>query len=498
MWQFRADLLTEILDRFVKNEQKHVLQIRLYVGDDLIVQTGASDRDLAPIWLSGQISHPIYDSGREIGRAELRASEKPFVFKALVLGVLTTALGLVTFFVLRQVPLRALDGALEEVTYLASHDPLTDLPNRTLFRDRLQQALAQSERLADHVAVICFDLDHFKDVNDTLGHGFGDELLRQVGARIHALMRAGDTFARLGGDEFAIIQLGLDQPDDAANLAQRIIDNVAQPFDLMGHEAVIGCSIGIAVDPDGQTDPDHLLRNADLALYRAKAEGRSIYRFYEEDMNVRLQQRKALETELRQALAQGEFEVYYQPQIGLEDERVAGVEALIRWHHPARGMITPADFIPLAEETGIVIPITEWVLRRACLDARDWSDLGVAVNLSPVVFKHQDLVGMISAILDETGFDPRRLELEITETSLLLDAERALAILIELKALGIRVAMDDFGTGYSSLSYLQRFPFDKIKIDRSFIAKLTSDSDAVAIVEAVISLGRSLGMATTA
>ncbi|MGI9452087.1 MAG: putative bifunctional diguanylate cyclase/phosphodiesterase [Geminicoccaceae bacterium] len=498
MWRFRADMLHEILGRFVEQEGKEQLQIRLYAGDELVVQRGVTDDRASPSWLLAQQSDPIYDSGRAIGRVELRVSLQPLLLKVFALGVLTTTLGLLAFVVLRQVPLRALSGALKEVTYLASHDPLTNLPNRTLFRDRLQQALAQAERRGDRVAVICLDLDHFKDVNDTLGHGVGDELLKEVTKRVQALVRASDTLARLGGDEFAIIQVELGQPDGAANLAQRIIDALVQPFEIQGHELVIGSSVGIALYPEDQADPDHLLRNADLALYRAKAEGRGIYRFFEEEMNRLLQQRKALEAALRRALADDQFELYYQPQVGLEDECVTGVEALIRWHHPEQGMVSPADFIPLAEETGIIIPITEWVLRRACLDTLDWGDMSVAVNLSPAVFKHQDLVGMVAKILDETGFDPRRLELEITETSLLQDTDRAMGILHEFKKLGVRVAMDDFGTGYSSLSYLQRFPFDKIKIDRSFVAKLTSDTDAVAIVGAVINLGHNLGMATTA
>lgn len=380
----------------------------------------------------------------------------------------------------------------------ALHDALTGLPNRSLLIDRLDHGLKLAERDRTSLALLLLDLDHFKDVNDTLGHALGDELLRQVTDRIQGLIRTSDTLARLGGDEFAIIQIELDQPDGAAILAQRIVDALAQPFELQGHEVVVGSSVGIALYPEDETDPDHLLRNADLALYRAKAEGRGIYRFFEQDMNIKLQQRKLLEAALRRALSDDQLELHYQPQISLDGDRITGVEALIRWCHPEHGMMPPSDFIPLAEETGMIIPITEWVLRRACQDARDWADLSVAINLSPAVFKHQDLVGVVKGILDESGFDPGRLELEITETSLLQDAERALVALRKLKSLGVRVAMDDFGTGYSSLSYLQRFPFDKIKIDRSFIAKLTDDSDAVSIVDAVIKLSRSLGMATTA
>ncbi|MDH3663229.1 MAG: diguanylate cyclase, partial [Alphaproteobacteria bacterium] len=255
----------------------------------------------------------------------------------------------------------------------ALHDALTGLPNRNLLVDRLDHGLKLAQRDRTSLALLLLDLDHFKDVNDTLGHGIGDELLRQVTVRIQGLIRTSDTLARLGGDEFAIIQLG--QPDGAASLAQRINDVLARPFELHGHEVVIGSSVGIALYPEDQTDPDHLLRNADLALYRAKAEGRGVYRFFEQNMNIKLQQRKSLEAALRRALSDDQFELHYQPQIGLDGERITGVEALIRWHHPERGMIPPADFIPLAEETGIIIPITEWVLRRACLDTRDWANL---------------------------------------------------------------------------------------------------------------------------
>lgn len=385
-----------------------------------------------------------------------------------------------------------------ELEHQALHDALTGLPNRTLLVDRLDHGLKRVQRDRISLALLLLDLDHFKDVNDTLGHALGDELLQQVTSRIQGLIRTGDTLARLGGDEFAIIQIERDQPDCSAILAQRVIDALARPFQLQGHEVVIGSSVGIAIYPDAESTADHMLRSADLALYRAKAEGRGTYRFFEQDMNIKLQERKALETALRCALLDDQFELHYQPQVSLDGGRITGVEALIRWHHPHRGMIPPVDFIPLAEETGMIIPITEWVLRRACIDAQDWARLSVAINLSPAVFRHHHLVDMISGILKETDFDPCRLELEITETSLLRDTERALASLNDLKALGVRIAMDDFGTGYSSLSYLQRFPFDKIKIDRSFIAKLSDDSDAVAIVDAVIKLGKSLGMSTTA
>ena len=496
MWQFEAHRIDQILAR--PRQQDHPVMFRVLDTDGEVVSeynTDASGTLAAPLMVR---TAPLFDAGQVVGQIQLSCSLRPLLAHTGLVGLISLAFAVVIFFVLRTLPMRALARAWENVNYLASHDQLTDLPNRTLFRDRLQQALAQSERQRDWVAVICFDLDHFKDVNDTLGHGIGDQLLQQVSRRVQHLLRKSDTLARLGGDEFAIIQAGLEHPDSAGGLAQRVIDALAEPFQLDGHDVAIGSSVGIALYPDDQSDPDLLLRNADLALYRAKAEGRGIYRFFEEGMNVRLQQRKMLEADLRRALAEDQFELHYQPQIGLDGEQVTGVEALIRWHHPGRGMVAPMDFIPIVEEIGLIVPITEWVLRQACTDARDWGDLSVAVNLSPAAFKHQDLLGLIGSVLSETGFDPRRLELEITETSLLQDTERALAILNDLKAMGIRIAMDDFGTGYSSLSYLQRFPFDKIKIDRSFVSELTANGDAIAIVRAVINLGQNLGMATTA
>jgi len=496
LWQFETHRIDQILERPRKLDSP--VRFRVVGADGLIISEYTTDT-------AGNLALPVmqraaelFDVGQVVGEMQVASSLRPLLVRAGIIGLFSLGLAAAIFLVLRTFPLRALNRAWQDIAHLASHDQLTNLPNRALFRDRLQQALAQAERQHYRVAVICLDLDRFKDVNDTLGHAVGDELLQQVTHRVQGLLRKSDTLARLGGDEFAIVLAAIDQPDHAGRLAQRIIDALAEPFQLRGHDVIIGSSIGIALYPDDESSPDHLLRNADLALYRAKAEGRGVFRFFEEDMNVRLQQRKMLEADIRQALVADQFEIYYQPQIGLDGERVVGVEALIRWHHPERGMVSPMDFIPVAEEIGLIIPITEWVLRRACTEAQDWDAFSVAINLSPAVFKHQDLLGLIEGVLRDTNFDPCRLELEITETSLLQESERALTILNDLKAMGIRIAMDDFGTGYSSLSYLQRFPFDKIKIDRSFVSELTASDDAVAIVRAVISLSQSLGMATTA
>ncbi|MGH1481994.1 MAG: putative bifunctional diguanylate cyclase/phosphodiesterase [Geminicoccales bacterium] len=495
-WQARTNQLNEIIERLSNPGQEGRVQVMLFAGRKVIAGGQKDSQGFGGEWAEARASYPIYLSGRVIGRVEARISLQNVATYTLVIAMLAGTLGLAAFIILRRFPLRALKEALEEVNYLASHDQLTDLPNRTLFSDRLEQALAQAQRRDTRVAVICLDLDHFKDVNDTLGHSVGDELLQQVTGRLRHLLRKSDTLARLGGDEFAIVQTSAEHLVDAAGLAQRIIDAVAQPFLLNGHDVTIGSSVGITIYPDDHSSADHLLRNADLALYRAKSEGRGTYCFFEEDMNLELQRRKTLENDLRCALSEEQFELYYQPQIGLNDNQVAGVEALIRWHHPKHGVVSPDQFIPLVEETGLIIPITEWALRQACTQARDWSDLRVAVNLSPAAFKHQDLVGLVSCILDETELAPQRLEIEITETSLMQDTDRTLATLTGLKDLGVQIAMDDFGTGYSSLSYLQRFPFDKIKIDRSFIANLSYEEDKGAIIEAIIKMSQSLGMTT--
>jgi diguanylate cyclase (GGDEF)-like protein len=385
-----------------------------------------------------------------------------------------------------------------KIAHMAGHDALTDLPNRVLLREQLEQALARVHR-GESVAVLCLDLDRFKNVNDTLGHPMGDALLRGVSDRLQACVRPSDTVARLGGDEFAIIQVGAQQPSDATMLARRLIEAIGGLFDIDGHQVVIGTSIGIAVAPVDGDDPDQLLRNADMALYRAKSDGRGTYHFFHPQMDALMQARRVLELDLRKALAAGEFELYYQPLIDLASNEVDGFEALVRWNHPERGLVPPLDFIPLAEEIGLIIPIGDWVLRQACLEAMSWAPtLSIAVNLSPAQFKSRSLALSVVAALAASGLPARRLELEITETVLLQDSAATLEVLHQLRELGVRISMDDFGTGYSSLSYLRSFPFDKIKIDRSFVAELGQSNDCVAIVRAVTGLGSSLGMATTA
>ncbi len=386
----------------------------------------------------------------------------------------------------------------ERIHRLAYHDVLTDLPNRRLFREHLQLALARGRR-GGSLAVLYLDLDRFKHVNDTLGHPFGDALLRAVTARLQGCVRASDVVGRLGGDEFAILQENAAQPENATALSRRLVESIAEPFEIDGHRVIIGVSVGIALAEDAGADADELIKCADLALYRAKADGRGTYRFYEAEMDARMQARHRLELDLRTALASGQFRVVYQPLVKVETHAVCGFEALLRWEHPERGLVSPVQFIPLAEEIGLIDDIGEWILRRACWDAARWpGQVGVAVNLSPVQFRSGDLVDRVQKALADAGLPASRLELEVTESLLLGDEPAVLATLHALRRLGIRIAMDDFGTGYSSLSYLRRFPFDKLKIDQSFVRGIADSGDCSAIIRAVADLGRSLGMTVNA
>ena len=385
-----------------------------------------------------------------------------------------------------------------QVAHMAVHDALTGLPNRLLFRDRLNQELANAKRYGGGFAVLACDLDRFKTVNDSLGHPAGDRLLCVVADRLKAVIRDVDTVARLGGDEFAIILSWLDNPQAVGLIAERIIESLGRPVDLDGPTACIGVSIGIALGTAETHDADSLFKNADIALYRAKAAGRNTLSFYEPGMDESVADRNALEVDLREAVRGGSFVLHYQPIMNVADQEPTGFEALMRWSHPERGMVSPADFIPLAEETGLIVPLGDWALREACREAATWpSHLRVAVNVSAVQFQKQGLEQAVVGALAASGIAPHRLELEITESILVADMEAAVVCLHRLRALGIRISLDDFGTGYSSLSYLRRFPFDKIKIDRSFIRDI-ADPDTAAIVRAIVGIGSRLGVAITA
>jgi diguanylate cyclase (GGDEF)-like protein len=384
------------------------------------------------------------------------------------------------------------------IAFMARHDALTGLPNRVLFGEKIEEALASAGREGGF-AVLCLDLDRFKQVNDTLGHHVGDELLRVAAKRLQHCARESDTVARLGGDEFAIVQRRVSRPETAANLAHRIIEALSAPYDVVGHRITIGASIGISLTPGDGFTRDKLLKSADVALYRAKSDGRGTWRFFEAEMDARLQARRALELDLRDALEREEFELHYQPIYDLIQDRINGFEALLRWRHPTRGLVMPAEFVTLAEEIGLIIPIGEWVLRRACAEARDWpAHITLAVNVSATQFRGSSLIQTVQNALAAAGLAPRRLELEITESVLLADNVATLAILHTLRGYGIRIAMDDFGTGYSSLSYLRAFPFDKIKIDQSFVRDLTAVDGPGPIVRAIRTLADCLSMRTTA
>ncbi|MBO4223129.1 EAL domain-containing protein [Bradyrhizobium neotropicale] len=387
--------------------------------------------------------------------------------------------------------------ANERITYLAHYDALTDLPNRVLFRAQIARELERAMR-GERFALLYIDIDEFKAINDSLGHHVGDELLKTVATRIKACLKPGDLIARLGGDEFAVIQTAVDATPDVAEFVTRIHGAVRQPCDCLGHHLSTDASIGIALAPRDGTGLDQLIKHADLAMYAAKAGGRRTHRFFEPAMDESAQARLAMEQDLRQAMVEGGFEIHYQPLLDLRTNQVAGCEALLRWRHPERGMISPAEFIPVAEDTGLINELGDWVLRTACTEAAAWpSHIRLAVNVSPVQLKCETLALRITGALTASGLAPGRLEIEITEAVLIRDDEAALAILHQLRAIGVRIALDDFGTGYSSLSYLKRFPFDKIKIDRCFVSDIEVDGSS-AIVQAVVNIAASRNMTTAA
>ena len=389
--------------------------------------------------------------------------------------------------------------AESRLAFLAQHDGLTGLPNRNLLRQQMDEALLRSRRSTEKVAVLVLGLDHFKSVNDTLGHGVGDKLLRGVARRLRSILREEDVLARLNSDEFAIIQTGLSRPEDAALLSRRLLEAIGDPYLLDGHSVVIGATIGIAMAPGDGEDSERLLKNADMALSRAKTETRGTFAFFESGMDARAQSRRRIELDLRDAILNDVLQPHYQPFVDLASGRITGFEALVRWPHPERGMVPPGEFIPVAEETGLINSLGVMMLRRACFDAALWpDDVRVAVNLSPAQFRTSNLLSIVMDALKQSGLPAKRLELEITETLLLEKSSEVLASLHALRALGVRVSMDDFGTGYSSLSYLRSFPFDKIKVDQSFVRDLDANRDAQAIIRAIASLGKGIGVTITA
>ena len=390
-----------------------------------------------------------------------------------------------------------------KMSYLAQHDSLTDLPNRILLNDRLTQAMTLAARHRQKLAVLFLDIDHFKHINDSLGHVVGDRLLQSVAHRLLSCVRTSDTVSRQGGDEFVILLSELSHAQDAAVSSEKILAALATPHRIAQHDLHVSASIGISTYPDDGTEVEPLIQQADFAMYHAKDSGRNNYQFFKPNMNAQALERRSVEDDLRRALARGEFELYYQPKMDLISASIAGVEALVRWHHPLRGLVDPIHFISIAEESGLIIPIGRWVLRDACRQARAWQDAGlspirVAVNTSAAELRAKDFVPSVQSVLAETGLAPHYLELELTETFLLQDTKSTATVLLALKGLGVRLALDDFGTGYSSLSHLRRFPMDTLKIDQSFVRDLATDTDDASIVSAVISMGTSLHMLVVA
>jgi diguanylate cyclase (GGDEF)-like protein len=383
--------------------------------------------------------------------------------------------------------------------YLAYHDSLTGLGNRLLFKEQLEEALKDVSVTPHPLAVLFLDLDGFKAVNDTLGHSFGDLLLKSVATKLRDLLPRTDRVARLGGDEFAILQISAAQPGSSIALAEKIIEIVGQPSNIDGHDVTVGASVGIAIAHPGSMSTENFLKSADLAMYSAKSDGRGTYRMFDPEMDAIVQARRILERDMRTALVQNRFKLLYQPLVNLQTKKVTAFEALMRWHHPERGMVAPSEFIPVAEEIGLIVQLGEWALRQACREAMGWPDyISVSVNLSPLQFAKGNLVATVMNALASSGLPASRLELEITESVLLEKCERNIGILNQLRDLGVRISMDDFGTGYSSIGYLRSFQFDKIKIDQSFVRDLLVDKGSLAIVRAIAGLGVSFGMTTTA
>ena len=471
------------------------------VRDDTIELVDLSGQDhlrmaFVPVSQGGKISRVYAFAVDQTAAASLTSM-------ALTVATLTTSLLIVIGF---SVPaaiasrrIRERWHAEDRIHFLALHDSLTGLPNRVQFRQHLDRAIARAKRHGNIVAVFCLDLDRFKQVNDTLGHATGDALLEEVAARLKENIREVDLVGRLGGDEFALVAEEIETPEDAMRLARRLCNALGAGYQVNGHEVTTSASIGIALGPLDTEPNDALLKNADLALYRAKEDGRNTFRFFEPAMDAALQKRRRLESDLRSALRKNQLYLDYQPQFGLENGKLSGYEALVRWWHPSEGEIPPTTFIPIAEETGLIVPLGEWILKTACAYATTWPlDIKLAVNLSPAQFKTQDVYSLVRRVLAETGLEPDRLELEITEGIILQNTESVIETLTRLDQLGVSIAMDDFGTGYSSLSYLTRFPVKKIKIDRSFIDTLGTSPQTSAIVSSIVGLGQSLHVTITA
>ena len=512
IWRYQVLRLNDLLGRDLAQS---ALPEQRRIFDETYHVIAAHEEKLATPILS--VRAPLFDAGTTVGYFEISRSLRPHLIETALVALLGLLFAAAVFGVLKVLPLHALNRALDNLrqterrmVHLASYDHLTGLPNRALFHDRLAGAMQRAQRTERLVGLFYLDLDRFKQVNDSLGHPFGDQLLKQVAERLQRSMRQTDTIAapfargervdatvaRLGGDEFTIVLEEIKHIDEITRIAQRILALFSEPFDLDGHQLYVGASIGITVYPFDDVDIDNLIRAADAAMYRAKAVGRNNFQFYTDDLNANAKERLWLETELRQALERQQFQLAYQPKLDLRTNRITGVEALLRWNSPHKGLILPADFIPLLEDTGLIVPVGAWVLRTACQQAAAWASTGLnlsmAVNLSVRQFRDNNLTRTIQSVLDDTGLPANQLELEVTESLLMEDTANSQATLTSIKQMGVLISVDDFGTGYSSLAYLKRFPLNTLKIDRSFVSELGIGQDNTAIVHAVIALAHSL------
>ncbi len=494
-WQYEDIRLVDLLGQNEVSNDTNLYQIHDATGK-LIAQSPA--KPLHSGWPTLVRSQQLHDYGQQVGLITLKYSLRNVIVNTITAAIFAFLVSVVFYIALRQLPLTVLNRTWKQMAYLASHDALTELPNRASLQTQANDIFPLAHPGAQ-AAVFCLDLDRFKAINDTLGHSIGDALLKAVAGRLRDCVRTDGIVARLGGDEFAVIFVSDNLPDGATILAERICEAMSMPFEFDGHQILSGVSIGISLAPNDGEFVDLLLKNADTALYRAKNDGRGVYRFYEPKMDAQMQARRALEFDLKKAIEQEEFELHYQPLVNLESNNITGVEALLRWNHPEHGLVSPIDFISVAEESGLIVPLGEWVIRTACQQVADWpSNIKVAVNISSVQFSNDNLLPTIFSALASSGISPGQLELEITESVMLEDESSTLVKLRDLKNMGVRIAVDDFGTGYSSLSYLRKFPFDKIKLDGSFVDSLTEKNGDCPIVSAVANIASSFGFSTTA
>jgi diguanylate cyclase (GGDEF)-like protein len=496
MWRFEEHKLLALVEHRSHNEKHETNYSILDAGRNVIVSS--SEELLPPPVISHEVV--LYDATKPVGYYKIEWSLRNLLLETLFVAAGGLLLALIIAIPLRTLPLRAIRQSQQRLAHMAHHDVLTGLPNRALLDDRLNQAILYAQRYQRFITLIFIDLDNFKTINDSLGHDVGDELLKRTAERIQRVVRRTDTVVRLGGDEFVILLF--DQPEKAESITgtlQKIRDCVADPLSINNHMLRVTCSMGLATYPNDGLDVSTLLKNADAAMYRAKELGRDNFQFYTAELNCKLQQRISLQQGLLNALANDEFVLVFQPQIQLKSGQIVGVETLLRWKHPERGLISPATFIPLAEETGMIVPIGEWVLRTACKQNKAWQNLGMphikmSVNVSPRQFKENNWVATVAAALKESGMEPQYLELEITESLIMENVERAIATMNEIQGMGVQLSIDDFGTGYSSLSSLKHFPVARLKIDQSFIRGLPGNDDDQAIALAVIALGHRLNL----